>query len=289
MTGTAVEQFIIIANCIVNTALAFLAISGNALVLYVVWKRPALRSPSILLLCGLASTDLCVGLIAQPLFIAGKYINLYSRSENPKLMLENAYKVIGLTLCGTSLLIMTGISIDRLIAIVKPLRYPSIVTSPRVTRILLAILAVNALIACTKFWDNQVLYAFISSSAFRFLSISIICHATVYKIMRRHRLQIHSQIQAFEQNTKRTSMPSLRKSAFNAFVVFIVLVICYFPYLVVYIVYFTGKAGDLELWLLLSTTVVFLNSALNPLLYCWRIREIRLAVLQKLRRLFSRE
>ena len=289
MTRTAVEQFIIIANCVVNTALTFVATSGNALVLYAVWKRPALRSPSILLLCGLASTDLCVGLIAQPLFIAGSYINLYSRSENLKLMLENAYKVIGLSLCASSLLIMTGISIDRLIAIVKPLQYPSIVTSARVTRILVAIWAVNALIACTKFWDNQVLYALISSSVFSCLSISIICHATMYKIMRRHRLQIQSQIQAFEENSTRTSMPSLRKSAFNAFVVFIVLVICYFPYHVVYIVYFTGKAGDLELWFLLSTTVVFLNSALNPLLYCWRIREIRLAVVQKLRRLFSRE
>ena len=289
MTGTAVEQFIIIAICIVNTALASVATSGNALVLYAVWKRPALRSPSILLLCGLASTDLCVGLIAQPLFISGRYINLYSRSGNLKLMLENAYKVIGLSLCGTSLLIMTGISIERLIAIVKPLQYPSIVTSSRVTRILLAILAVNALIACTWFWDNQVLYAFISSSVFICLSISIICHATIYKIMRRHRLQIHSQIQAFEENTTRTSMPSLRKSAFNAFVVFIVLVICYFPYLVVYIVYFIGKAGDLELWFLLCMTVVFLNSALNPLLYCWRIREIRLAVLQTFHRLFSTE
>ena len=179
-------------------------------------------------------------------------------------------------------------SLEGVIAIVKPLQYPGIVTSSRVTRILLAILAVSALTACTKFWDNQVLYASISSSVFICLSIPIICHATVYKIMRRHRLQIHSQIQAFEENTRRTSMPSLRKSAFNAFVVFIVLVICYFPYLVVRTVYFIGKAGDLKLYFLLSPTMVFLNSALNPLLYCWRVREIRLAVLQKWRRLFSR-
>ena len=289
MTGTTVEQLIIIANCIVNIPLAFVSISGNALVLYAVWKTPALRSPSILLLCGLASTDLCVGLIAQPLFVAGSFLNLYSRSENLKLMLGNAYKVIGFSLCGTSLHIMAGISIDRLIAIVKPLQYPSIVTSSRVNRILLAILAVNASGACTMFWDNKVLYALISSSVFICLSISIICHATLYKIMRRHRLQIHSQIQAFEDNTARTSMPSLLKSAYNAFVVFKVLVICYFPHLVVYIVYLTGKAGDLKLSFLLSTTVVFLNSALNPLLYCWRIHEIRLAVLRKLRRLFLRE
>ena len=204
-------------------------------------------------------------------------------------MLENAYQTIGLFLCGTSLFIMTGISIDRLIAIVKPLHYRSIVTSSRVTRVLVAILAVNALAACTKLWELRVLFASISTFIFICLSISIICHATMYKIMRRNRLQIQYQIQAFEDTNTRTSMASLRKSAFNVLVVFTVLAICYFPHLVVYIVYFIGKAGDLKLWFLLSSTVVFLNSALNPLLYCWRIREIRLAVLQTIWRLFSRE
>ena len=139
---TAAQHYIIIANCVVNLALAFLAITGNALVLYGGWKTPSLRLPSILLLYGLASTDVCVGLIAEPLFIAGNFIDSFSRSENLKLMLGNAHKTIALSLCGTSLLIMTGISIDRLIAIVKPLKYPSIVTSSRVTRILVAIWAV---------------------------------------------------------------------------------------------------------------------------------------------------
>ena len=286
---TAAQHFIIIANCVVNLALAFLAITGNALVLYGVWKTPSLRSPSILLLCGLASTDVCVGLIAQRLFIAGNFIDSFSRSENLKLMLGNAHKTIALSLCGTSLLIMTGISIDRLIAIVKPLQYPTIVTSSRVTRILVAIWAVSPLAASTQFWDQQVLFALILTCIFVCLCICIICHATMYKIMRRHRLQIQSQIQAFEENTTRTRMASLRKSAFSAFVVFIVLVICYFPHVVAYTVYYPRKGRYLKLLSLLSPTVVFLNSALNPLLYCWRIREIRLAVLQKLRRLFSRE
>ena len=151
MTETVAQYFIITANCVVKLALAFQAITGNALVLYGVWKTPSLRSPSILLLCGLASTDLCVGLIVQPLVIAGSFINLYSQFENLRLMLENAYQTIGLSLCGTSLFMMTGISTDRLIAIVKPLHYPSIVTSSRVTRLLVAILVVNAIAAAPSF------------------------------------------------------------------------------------------------------------------------------------------
>ena len=76
---------------------------------------------------------------------------------------------------------------------------------------------------------------------------------------------------------------------FNAYVLFIVLVICYCSYLVVFILYFIRKAGELYLGLLLSSPVVFLNSALNPLLYCCRIREVRLVVLRTFRKLFSRE
>ena len=290
MTEATVQNVIIIANCVVNLALAFVAIFGNALVFYGVWKTPSLRSPSILLLCGLASTDFSVGFIAQPIFIARSFVSLFSRSVNLNLIFIKIFGTIGSCLCGSSLAMMTGISIDRLIAIHKPLQSPSIVTSSRVTRILLAIWIVSILTASSGFWEKRALFAFLCSSLFICLSISVICHANMYKIMRRHRLQIHSQIQAFDDRNARTiRIISLRKSAFNAYVLFIVLVICYCPFLVVRIVYFIGKASELNLGYFLAVTMVFLNSALNPLLYCWRIREIRLAVLRTFRKLVSRE
>ena len=290
MTETAVEQVIIIANCVVNLALAFVAITGNALVLYGVWKTQSLRSPFILLLCGLASTDFSVGFIAQPIFIARSFVELFSRSVNLKLIFININATIAFCLCGSSLAMMAGISIDRLIAIHKSLQYPSIVTSSRVTRILVAIWIVSILAASFELWEERVLYASIFSSVLICWSISIISHATMHKIMRRHRLQIHSQIPGFNDRNARTiHIISLRKSLFNAYIIFIVLVICYCPYLVVSIVYFIGKAGELKLGRLLSATAVFLNSALNPLLYCWRIREIRLVVLRTFRKLISRE
>ena len=161
MMETAVQQIIIIANCVVNLPLAFVAIFGNALVLYGVWKTPSLRSPSILLLCGLASTDFSVGFIAQPIFIARSFVGLFSRSVNLKLIFIKIYKAIGFCLCGVSLAMMTGISIDRLMAIHKPLQYPSIVTSSRITRIIVAIWIVSILAASSEFWEKGVLFAFI--------------------------------------------------------------------------------------------------------------------------------
>ena len=75
--------------------------------------------------------------------------------------------------------------------------------------------------------------------------------------MRRHRLQIHSQIQAFDdRNARAIHITSFRKSAFNAYLLFIVLLICYCPFLVVCIVYFIGKAGELKLGFLLHDSGV---------------------------------
>ena len=55
--------------CIVLGVLVPVAVAGNALVLAVIWRTPALKTPSYILLGGLAFTDLCTGLIIQPLFI----------------------------------------------------------------------------------------------------------------------------------------------------------------------------------------------------------------------------
>ena len=290
MTEMGAQYFITIANCVVNLPLAFVAIFGNALFLYGVWKTPSLRSPFILLLCGLASTDLSVGLIAQPVFITEVLVGLYSRSGNLTLAFTKAHQMIARSLCGVSLLMIGGISIDRFIAIVKPLHYPSTVTSIRVTRFVVASWALSVLAQSAEFWGPRVAFAVSSLYILTCLSSSITCHTAMYKILRRHRLQIHTHVQAInDQSNTRTAMARLGRSAFNTFVVFIVLLICYFPYLAVYIVHFTGKAGDLKLWMQLSATVVFLNSALNPFLYCWRIREIRVATLRTFRRLVSRE
>ena len=58
-------ELIIVFNSTVNFPLSVLTIVGNTLVLVAVWRTPSLRSPSVILLCGLATTDLAVGLLVQ--------------------------------------------------------------------------------------------------------------------------------------------------------------------------------------------------------------------------------
>ena len=65
------------------------AVAGNALVLAVIWKKTFVRTPFHILLSGLAITELCTGLIAQPFVAAVSFIFLrqpWLLCERPKFL-----------------------------------------------------------------------------------------------------------------------------------------------------------------------------------------------------------
>ena len=272
------ERVILLTNAAVNIPLALASLIGNSMVLQAIRKTPSLRSPLTSLICGLALSDLVVGTLVQPFFIADILVQLYVQSQGFKHTFRRCYNTIGFYLCGVSLCTIACISIDRFIAIEKPLRYPSIVTTYRISRLLLAIWSICLLLASSQFWEERLLLASIASVVSISLSVSTISHVRMYKIVRRHQTEIGAQLQAVENSLTIINMKSLHKAAINAFIVFIVLFVCYCPYLVVYIVTSGSRKNSATVARSLSSTVVFTNSALNPIVYCWRLRKIRRAV-----------
>ena len=282
MTDAATK--VLLANCAVNVPLALTAIIGNSLVLHVARKSPTLRSPSLVLLCGLAMSDLAVGTVAQPLFIANYLIRLYSRSQRLTRLFQGVYNAFGFSLCGISLCTVTAIGVDRLIAVEKSLHYPSIVTIPRVRRVLVAIWTICFILGSAHFWQEEILLISLGTIICACLCISTFCHVKIYKTVRYHQNAIQLQFLAVETNTAGhvNKVTSLKTSAFNAFIVFLVLIICYSPYLVVF---YAVNPIDMRIARSLTSTIVFINSSLNPFLYCWRVCEIREAVKQTCRKL----
>ena len=65
-------ETIVIINCVLNVPFMLVSIIGNTLVLYTIFRIPSLRSPSIILLCSLAVSNLLVGLFVQPVYIANE-------------------------------------------------------------------------------------------------------------------------------------------------------------------------------------------------------------------------
>ena len=76
---------------VVTSVFAFLlapmTVTGNAFVLAAIWRNPALRTPSHVLLAGLAFTDFCTGLITLPLIAAYKLAHLRKSSMTCTLVL----------------------------------------------------------------------------------------------------------------------------------------------------------------------------------------------------------
>ena len=90
MSGTNVDtnglssaMFAVFMSVIVAVALLSpVAVVGNGLVLAAIWRSPSLRTPSYILLAGLAITDFCTGLITQPLYITNELTSLLEPSKD---------------------------------------------------------------------------------------------------------------------------------------------------------------------------------------------------------------
>ena len=105
----------------------------------------------------------------------------------------------------------------------------------------------------------------------------------IYKVVRYHRIQIRSQLQL--QNFEVEDLHRQKKSAWNALIVYITFLFCYLPFFVsVLIVLIYGEKTSPLIANYATFLVIFLNSSLNPLVYCWRYREIRNIVRSSLKK-----
>lgn len=265
--------------CILNVPLSLVSAVTNGVVLVAIWKTTSVHTPATMLLCNLAVTDLAVGLLVQPLYIFKLLGNLLANFDSVyRPIAMPTFNIAGYCLCGASFFTITAISLDRMIALKFHLRYNILVTSKKTAVVIAVIWVVSAFVSSMKKWNEQLLYPALALIIVVCLLSSFIAYFEVYRIVRRHQAQIHSQMQVMSANAdNQMRFKRLRRSAMNTFYVFCFLLICYLPYLAVVITQLISGGGLSKFWGATST-VVFVNSALNPLLYFWRISEIRQAV-----------
>ena len=276
-------ETVVIANCILNAPLMLLSIIGNALVLVAILKTPSLRTPSVIFLCNLAVSDLLVGLVVQPVYIVEQMVKTV-----PKL--QEAVRGMGFAGCGVSLSTMTAITVDRFLALHYHLQYPNLMTTSRAIYTIITIWCIITLFSFSVLWSPRIYYFLVAFCITICLLVCLVCFIKIYRIVRRHQVQIHVQQQAVENSTD-TNKQQIRqstKSAKNIFIYFLVMILCYTPLFFVYIISAINNLNSIVLQTF-PATVVFVNSSINPFLYCWRIPELRTAVFKTARLLFCRE
>ena len=283
----------LLAVCITNGLLSVLATVGNSLVLIIILKFPSLRTLSNILIFSLALTDVLVGVVVQPAFvvyIAGK-INLEFYCGALLAYLYTEIFCVGLSLITLSL-----IACERFFAIVYPFKYINYMTKPRLITVMAAVWAVwflfNVICRALRV-KNDEFFSPIASAVIGFsLILNIALYFKIFKIIRRHERQINAQnkvnmaIRARDSrkddpdnSSEQESTLSSRETHMACTVAYItgVLVLCYLLLMVTSFADMLMKDDALFDHLLypLAETITFLNSSLNPFLYCWRCRDLR--------------
>ena len=271
-----------ILSCTLSAVFAITATVANLLVIIAIRRTPSLHSPSNTLLFGLALADLGVGLLVHPLYfslIIGKLV------QNRDVFCEAGItvEVIANALCIISLLTVTAVSLDRYLALRLHLRYKELVTIKR------AIISIGIIWLIGAFSGTLWLYA-PEMVKYNVMIIIVLCllaaafsYVQIYRVVSR---VIHSELTlkfAVERNEdiheQTANMASFKSHALSTFLVYCLIILCYLPYFcVVFVITLTGPSIPKRFSYDITAVLVFINSSLNPLVYCWRLRDIRNAV-----------
>ena len=152
-TGKVHSELIFIS--VLNIFLSITASLGNTLILVALPKVSSLHLPSKVLFGSLATTDICVGVIVEPMTVV-HWMSVVKQKWNICYYATVANFIISNTLCTVSLGISTAISVDRLLALSLGLRYRNFVTFKRTLVTVISFWVLSILITAGNFWDPRI-------------------------------------------------------------------------------------------------------------------------------------
>lgn len=267
---------------VINALFSLTAVIGNVLILAAIKRNSSLRSPSYIFLAGLVATDLGTGLITQPMYAA--YIMV---KFNP-----NVFPCSALTVYHTLDRYLSALTMETItfMAIEKWLHigHRSLITVRRAYFIYAGLLLVPALFTGARIWLISVkIFRNVLEPVFRgilaglCLLILTCFYLKVFKAIRHHQMKIH-QRQSIERTTAHSSinLKKYKKSVYTILLILLVFLLSYLPSIIFLsiTVFFHEVNQVFSIINHASFTLFYLSSSINPLLYCYRMKEIRYGV-----------
>ena len=266
--------------------LSITAVLGNAQILLALYRESSLHPASKLLYRNLAITDICVGFTVDPLSII-RFTPMANKQGHICYQVYKCSVIISYALCSVSLLTMTVLSLDRLLALLLGLRYRQVVTLKRTYATITLLWLVSTINATMYLLNPQIPYLSANVGIALCLVTSTLVYSRIFLTLRHNHIQVQGHVSQGQQRQSPAiplNIARYRKAVSSVLWVQVTVVVCYLPYGIMEAVTFQEDVS-LPVYIASEYTsaLVYLNSSLNPLLYCWKIREVRQAVKNTLR------
>ena len=260
--------------------LSFTAVIFNTVAILAIRRTLSLSKNFKILLLNLAVADAGVGLISQPLNLAIFIMEIENHHFKYLPELEKIYKSTNNLLSVASFLGVTAIAADRFLAVYLHLRYEELVTNKRVASAVAAVWTVSVIIALLQEWEEDIAFVIIATFFIICLIVIALFYFKLHLVVKYHTEQIMAQqIQCRENNDKLEWLNAERqkRSAVMIFYVYLALLICYLPITILHTIYSVGIESPpiFQVFEVICDILFVLNSSLNPLIYCWKIKHIR--------------
>ncbi|KAM3878490.1 adenosine receptor A1 [Diretmus argenteus] len=284
----------------IETAIALASVLGNVLVVLVVCVNRALRDTTFCFIVSLAVADIAVGALVIPLAV------IISLGLNTQFYTCLFLSCLLLIITQSSILSLLAIAIDRYLRVKIPTKYSTIVTQKRawVAVCLCWILSFLTGLVPMLGWHNHEARGNLSSSSdivckfttvmsmdymvyFNFfgwvvapLTIMIALYGEIFRMIRR---QLNRRAEA-TCDADRYYHKELKLAKSLALVVFL-FALCWLPlHIMNCICFFCPECYVPKFAVYAGIFMSHVNSALNPMVYAFRIKRFRITLIQITRR-----
>ena len=311
----------VVVVSIINSVTAVTAVVGNSVFLIVFAKVASIRSPSNALLVSLSVTDLLVGLVVQPTSVARRILEA---SDRHNCVLRVTYAFFGFLSSGASFLNIGVISLDRCLAICYPFWYEVSATKRTHAVLICIVWTIWAAFTVLPFagvLTSQAFFIGVFAVLSANIVIVLVSYTFILRVIfAKKRDDAPLRVSNFGVNrsycsnemietpevcrrsendlcpeppasgidrTQRSAAGRYSKNrAYTVTILVACMLVCYTPQLTVLLM--RGAFGDDENLVFIADawvdTITFINSSLNPIIYCYRLTNIRDAVMRTFRR-----
>lgn len=272
MQNTTISRFTLVTG-IFNVVLSAIAVMGNALILTAIWKRTFERTSFHIVLSGLAFSDLCTGLFSQSLmFLPSIFRNV---------PIFRTLKEIGF-LCGIyfgafTLLIITLLSLERWM---HTTRRSILTTRRRLVLVPLLVVIPGSFVvlfitlgpAATELSFALVVFMLVC------VFVTFFAYFNLFRIIRQHQQQVQGNFSSQDGRQPAINVAKLKRSLRSIFYILALFSLTVLPVVVMMTLILTNKfsrSDEIQMVFDISLSIYFSSSSLNPVLYLWRMKDIR--------------